>query len=265
MAITSMDSLVNAIASYKPIPFLYASLSNMAAGVLASLYTASRQPPQGSTPSSPVTLTSSDPGCISIPGGSGTVYLAGLSYGGTVAGSLILVDRLAHMGGLSGTVTTSQTVNLSISTAASQNRCSQSGSDVLWGLEWYTDTGSTAVTATVSYTNQNDVSGRTTTVSLAATRRAGMFLPIIPAAGDTIKSVQSVTLSASTGTAGNFGVTAVRIIRTFPIPLANVGFNADFADTGLAKIESTSFLTFLFLNSTTSTGVITGDIILVVG
>jgi len=105
-------------------------------------------------------------------------------------------DRLAHMGGLNGTLTTAQTVGVDVSVSALDSRRGDSSySDVQWWLEWYTATGSTAVTATVSYTNAAGVSGKTTTVYIAASLAASRMLPIIGSGGEFIKSIQSVTLS----------------------------------------------------------------------
>jgi hypothetical protein len=128
-----------------------------------------------------------------------------------------------HMGGLSGTVTTAQTVNLDLNAnLATDNLDERKGdanfSDVQWWLEWYTDTGSTAVTATVGVTYNDGTSGNLSAISLAATRRASLMVPLNPLVHpcgggrqDSFKATWTgVTLSATTGTAGSFGVTATR-------------------------------------------------------
>lgn len=128
----------------------------------------------------------------------------------------MLVDRLSHQGGLDGTVTTAQTTNLP--TAALTRYTS--GAGVMPMLEVYTAVGTTATTATVSYTNEAGVSGQTSDTMLwggvLANRigSAANFIPLAP--GDSgCRAVASVTLGGSTLTAGNFGVTLVRPLAVF--------------------------------------------------
>jgi hypothetical protein len=81
-------------------------------------------------------------------------------------------------------------------------------------VEIYTVIGTTARTITASYTNQAGTSGRTTiAANIGATgfreETRAIFLPL--ASGDTgVQAVASVTLSGTTGTAGNFGVTVLQ-------------------------------------------------------
>lgn len=126
---------------------------------------------------------------------------------GTNANACVIADRLSHQGGLSGIVTTAQTTNLP--TAALTRYTS--GEGVMIALEIYTQIGTTATTVTASYTNTTPTSGRTTKPvafggSLNREARRVFVLPLQD--GDTgVTSVESVTVLATTGTAGNFGVT----------------------------------------------------------
>ena len=173
-----------------------------------------------------------------------------------------------HMGGLSGTVATAQTVGIDLSAnLGTSNLDARKGdanySDVQWWLEWYTATGSTAVTATVNVTYNDASSGNLSAVSLAATRPASFMAPLnsyIPAAqsGLYIKAVNSVTLSATTGTAGSFGVTATKPRMTMPLPLANKTEVFDWAALGLPEILNSSCLFGLVLTSQTNTGSLRG-------
>jgi hypothetical protein len=102
-------------------------------------------------------------------------------------------------------------------------------------------------------------SGNLTGLSLAATRRASFMAPLnslIPAAaaGKIIRDVDTVTLSATTGAAGNFGVTATRPRVTAPLPLANKGEIYDWAALGLPEIYNSSCLFPIVMAVTTSTG-----------
>lgn len=177
-------------------------------------------------------------------------------------------DRLMHMGGLVGNVATAQTANLDVSAnLATSDLDARKGdanySDIQWWLEWYTDTGSTAVTATVNVTYNDGSSGNLTGIALAATRRASLMIPLngsIPAAdsGKYIRDVNTVTLSATTGTAGSFGVTATRPRLTMPLNVANKMEVFDWAQLGLPEIFNSSCLFPIQLASTTTTGTVRG-------
>lgn len=140
-------------------------------------------------------------------GGSGRLILSSVDFN-TIGNQYIWIcDRLSHQGGLSGTVTTAQTTNLA--TAALTRYTS--GVGVFAALEIYSQVGTTGTTVTASYTNQAGTAGQ---VSLATVfggtgfREAGRMIILPLVAGDTgVKSVESVTVLASTTTAGNFGVT----------------------------------------------------------
>ncbi len=258
MAITTMDQLVSAMASAQYVDTEEASIAVKAAGDFASLWTAGGRPGAGAAPGSAggIANTSSTTGAIPFtnPGGSNTMYLGRLEISGATPGSVILYDRLVSTSTLSGTVTTAQTVN---STALTRYT---NGTGVGCWLEWYTATGSTATTATISYTNQSGTSGRSGTASIKASPDAGYMFPVSLASGDTgVQSVQSVTLAATTGTAGNFGITLAYRICTVPIAVANIGQLFDYAQVGLPVIQSNACLAYKVLASTTSTGqIITG-------
>lgn len=122
----------------------------------------------------------------------------------------VVCDRLSHQGGLSATTTGVQTTNLP--TAALTRYTS--GEGVFICLDIYTAIGTTATTITAVYTNQAGTGSRTTKdVVFGGGGYNGLlsriFLPLQD--GDTgARSVESVTLAATTGTAGNFGVTLVK-------------------------------------------------------
>lgn len=122
-------------------------------------------------------------------------------------GAYLLVDRLSHQGGLSGTTTTAQTTNLP---TAALTRYTD-GVGVMAALTIYTDVGTTAVSPTISYTNQAGTSGQTSgSFQFGGTGwdDAGRTFIVPLAVGDTgVRAVASVTLGVSTGTAGAFGVT----------------------------------------------------------
>jgi hypothetical protein len=177
-------------------------------------------------------------------------------------------DRLMHMGGLNGTSTTAQTVGIDLSTNLDNSNLAErigdtDYSDVNWWLEWYTATGATASTATINVTYNDGTTGSLTAVVLAATRPASHMISLntlVPSAasGKFIRAVNSVTLSASTGTAGNFGVTATRIRADLSVIVANLKASANWADLGLPEIKNSSGLFPIVLTPTTSSGTVRG-------
>lgn len=277
MTINTVDQLVDAMANNASrIIIDKSSIANAAAGQFHSLWRATGQPGQGAIPTTPASCDNTLLGALQFAQQTSpmTSYLGVLEGLCSNAGSTLEIhDRLCHMGGLVGNVATAQTVNLDLEALlASDNLDARKGdtnfSDVQWWLEWYTDTGSTAVTATVNVTYNDDTSGNLTGVSLAATRRASFMLPLnnlIPAAasGNYIKRVNSVTLSLSTGTAGNFGVTATRYRAALYKPLANVRWTADWAGLGLPEVPNESCLFAVQIAGATSTGIVrtTGKVI----
>lgn len=271
MTISTRDQLIDALGNNSS-RFIIdkASISSQAAGTLVSMWRATGQPGQGAIPAAAAVCDNTLTGAL----GFAQQVAPATSYGAWAnamctnsAMTLEIHDRLMHMGGLNGTLTTAQTVNLDVNAnLASGNLDKRKGdsnfSDVQWWLEWYTATGSTAVTATVSVTYNDGTSG-TLSASLAATRPASFMLPLnglIPAAaaGKYIRDVDSVQLSATTGTAGSFGVTATRPRMTMPLLLANKMEVFDWAALGLPEVANSSCLFLVVLTSTASTGTVRG-------
>lgn len=163
--------------------------------------------PVGVAPTTAVVPTRTTAGALDIQNAATTLGVCGARVGAMYPGTYVLCDRLSHQGGLSGTTTGAQTTNLPTSALTRYT----SGEGVMCMLTIYTQVGATATTATVSYTNQAGTSGRTSPlVAFGGTAnresRRGVLIPT--AVGDTgFQAVASVTLAATTATAGNFGVT----------------------------------------------------------
>ncbi len=268
MTITTRDQLINAMGNNSTrIIVDKASLSNSAAGQFFSLWRATGQPGQGAIPTAAAVCNNALAGAMNFsqqtaPATSCLTILEGANANS--AQTHEIHDRLVAMGGLSGTVTTAQTVGIDLSTLLSTDNLSarigsDDYSDVLWWLEVYTDMGSTGVNATVAVTYNDASTGNLTAFALGATPRSGRMYPLnglIPAAdsGKSIRAVNSVTLSATTGGAGNFGVTATRYRAANFMPIANARFTSDWAALGLPEIFNSSCLMNVILSSQTTTG-----------
>lgn len=234
----------------------------MSSGQLSTRWRGTGDPPLGEIPTSAVGCDSNTLGSWKLPPipPGNSMYIAEINVAQSVLGQFILFDRLSHMGGLVGNITTSQTVNLDVSTAISQGRVVANCPAVLWALETYSNLGATATTATVTYTNGEGIPGRTTTVTIPSTMRIGSVWPILPNDDDKcIGSIQSIQLAASTGGAGNFGITARVRIAEVPIDSTGKNFIADYAALALPKLVGTECLEICTVCGTTSQGILIGN------
>lgn len=183
---------------------------------LMALFRGKRPGNLATVPTASVALnnTNTDVAVVPLPNASGKLRIYGYktapyqsanNLSGNQSANLF-VDMLNFSGGMSGTVTTEQTTNLP--TAALTRYTT--GEGVMAGLIIWLTVGTTSVNVTASYTNSDNVSGRTTTsVQFGGTnyREAGSVILLPLQSGDKgIRSIQSVTLSGSTTTAGDFGV-----------------------------------------------------------
>lgn len=263
MAITTLDGIIAALGnSAQQLVINKASITSQVAGGFTSLWRATGTPAQAAIPAAAATCDRTLLGAFGFtnPSAGLSSYIARLMMlSSNSATDVQIHDRLAHMGGLNGTLTTAQTVGVDVSVSALDSRRGDSSySDVQWWLEWYTATGSTAVTATVSYTNAAGVSGKTTTISIAASLAASRMLPIIGSGGEFIKSIQSVTLSATTAAAGSFGVTATRALCGLSLGLANSSVIGDWSLLGFPKVPDNSCLMMVIIPGTTTSGTLYG-------
>ncbi|HEY4760038.1 MAG TPA: hypothetical protein VIH42_05600 [Thermoguttaceae bacterium] len=270
MALDTRDKLIAALATGLLVPIYKSSIATQAAGYISSLWRATGSPlwAQGAIPGAAATPTDATTGGILLPSfGSNKGYVLRFAPILATIGTCMLCDRLAHMGGLSGTVTTAQTVNASLATAFSNGRCQEGGQDVQWFVEIYTNIGTTAANLTVTYTDQADTSGKTVVLTgfsgASPLNQVGRCVPIVPGDGLGIKSIQTVQLSVSTGTAGSFGITAVKQLTSVGQMLANIlAPSVDAISIGLPEIKETSCLAMQIQCSTTSTGIVYGEICL---
>lgn len=277
MTITTRDQLIDSMANNSSrIVIDKASIASQTSASFSSLWRATGQPGQGAIPTSVAVCNDTLLGGIGFTQQTSpaTSYIGILqSLSSNASQTMEIHDRLVHMGGLSGTVATAQTVGIDLDALlATDDLDARKGdanySDVQWWLEWYSATGSSVVSATVNVTYNDGTTGNLTAFNLSATRPASHLIGLnnyIPAsaAGKFIRGVVSVTLSATTGTAGNFGVTATRYRAANFMPIANARFTSDWAACGLPEVVNNSCLMVIMMVSTTSTGTLraTGKII----
>lgn len=209
----------------------------------------------GAVPTSSAIPTNATAGSLfqTDPGGGRQKFLTAMAaMSNTTAGTLLMYDRLVHMGGLDATVTTAQTTNLPTTTLT--RNTSGEGNFIL--LEIYTQIGVTGTTATVSYKNGAGTTKTSQAVVLggSGSREAqrGIIVPL--ADGDTsVKTIENLDLVATTGTAGNIGISICKPIASIPVSIG-AGAQIDFI-SGLPitpEIETGACLTFLWMPASTT-------------
>lgn len=271
MTIATRDGIVAGLSSGSDrVMWDKASTTGQVVGQYCSLWRTSGIPATGAIPSSAAYCVNGLLGSQGFTNQTSPVtsYLAYhtmlASTGNT---NLELHDRLAHMGGLSATVLTAQTVGIDLTTinAGSAVPAARLGasdfSDVQWWLEWYNSTGATASNATVAVTYSDNSTGNVVIAIGGTAITSQQCRPIMSAnsSGLSIKSIQSVTLSASTGTAGSFGVTVTKQRASMSNPISNKIEIFDWAQLGLPNIANDACIFAMLLSTSTSTGTIKGQ------
>jgi hypothetical protein len=248
--ITDQSSYIEAKSSKLTKAIHKASIANQLAGGMSSLYRSTGPiPSQPPIPAAAVVCTNTTAGALDMPAAVAQRYIDAIALNCTTASTHHLVDRVIHNGGLNGTLTTAQAVNTpALPVRAPAVACE-------WYLEWYADTGATVANATVAVT-YTDATTANLVVALAATMRAARMLPIIPGLGKVIATIQTVTLSASTATAGNFGLTCLkRLVSGLTVIAASVG---DRRESLIQSIDSNACLALIVDCTTTATGDVRG-------
>jgi hypothetical protein len=247
MALTTLAQLADALETAHHRRIEYGYTSGGTANTLNGGWTISKNPPYpAAVPTVPPTTPGaacdrSTNGAIAVPGATPAagkkLYLVRITGSQATSRARVpwIIDRLVHVSGLSGIVTTAQAVN----SAALPARAT-GGKNVEAALEWYVGTGATATTATVIYVDDSGTT-RTVTMPVPASSGAGQmelipFPPQVQTRG--IRSITSVQLAASTLTAGNFGVVLFRRIAAFQYPVGAPGETPqDWPQIGLRQVD----------------------------
>lgn len=260
MAITSWDG---AIAGMQyPRDFYKAVTATLVAGRPASLWPLAGNPGAGGydTTLNGVALTAPVNGQIPfVDPSSGNAYLSSMVAQATIAGTVLLCDRLWHNGGYTITSTSAQNSTTPSWPGRSADGTSN-GEGVLLGVEISAATGAGTPTITCGYTNSAGTAGRTATniIATLATSAIGAFYPIGLQAGDLgVRSVQSLTLSA-TWTSGTMNLVAYRVLARIPITAAQVPGSVDPLSGGFPRMFNGSVPFLLFLPSTTTASNVSG-------
>lgn len=262
MAITTMDQIAAGLAAAPVIDLFAPSAANVAAGFVnlqRAVVTSTGQMAVPAAASVGGTLHSAgQAGFRNLPDpvGGASRYLAQSALTFQTACSLWFYDRVWSCSGFSGIVATAQAVtSFPVLTRPDAN-----GTGLEIWIECYTATGATAANITVQYTNSDSVAGRSTVSTAHITSMPANRMYRVPLqAGDTgVKSIQSVTLSGTTGTAGSFGVTLMRKIAVTGSAVTNIPVMNDFAALGLPLVQNGTAMNVIHQGTTTSSGIILG-------
>lgn len=262
MAILNMNELLASLSTARRQNIYKASSTSEGVGTFQSLVRATGYPIAGPVPTAGTGQipTRNDTYTLEFtnPTEGRKQYLARVNLSCSTSGSLIIYDRLWVNSGLVGNIITSQAVN---SLALTR---SVDGIGVEIFLEVYTAMGATGSTFTVTYTDGDNISRTGTYIQPANALTVGQMCPFI-LTGRGVKSIQSVILSISTGTAGNFGLTLLRRIVDIPFNTPNIPVNLDSFALGLPELPDNSALCMMANCTTTNTGNLIGTIDLIEG
>jgi hypothetical protein len=257
MALADFDAYVAALALNRAADFQSNSVATTS-GRISALWRFTV--PAAAVPTTSVALDQTSDNSIGpIPDStSGKLQIIGarLNTSGLAGATLVAIDLLNVSGGLNGTITTEQTTNLP--TAALTRHTT--GEGVFIGLVVYTTIGTTATTVTVRYTNQAGVASQVSTATSFGGngfREPGKLIRIPLAAGDTgVRSVEGVTLTATTSTAGNFGVCLFKPLMQFSLDSTTGTLPIDAVSSGgmigsMAEFDDDACLTFMVITPVT--------------
>jgi hypothetical protein len=123
--------------------------------------------------------------------------------------------------------------------------------------EIYTQIGVTSTTLTMTYTDDAGNASQTTTINIGATgfREAQRMQRIPLASGDKgIQAIEKVKLTATTGTAGNFGIIIARPIVYIPLSATGMLGMRDYTTgmPGIPTVDSDACLAMMFIPTSTT-------------
>lgn len=250
-----------AVATYTPyVDAGSATTASATANVWLDYFQINHYPHTGSGPGTTArqcTLATAGAIQFTNPGGGRKKYITGIQIipHNNFNGLICLVDRLLDVSGLSGTSIVAQTVG---GTIPRYNTDALSRGNVIMPLVWDAAIGASATTVSASYTKEDGTtSGRTTKLAVfgGAGNQERLRATMLPLAdGDLgVRAVASVTLTATTGTAGNFGCAVVH-------PLLEVAIQSGSAVTlncltqlgYMPEVKTDACLTFMVLPTGTT-------------
>lgn len=269
MAIDTRDKLLAALpGQWKN--FIKVSATSEGAGTWHSLWKVAGRPAAGSNPplfsaGSGYSPTRTTTGAVEITNAtSGTLHALKAALAGATLGTLIFYDRLWACSGLVTNILTAQ--NITTPGSLPSGRDPNNGADVEPWLEVYTAPGATGGNWDLTGT---DAAGNTSRnwryVHPANAETVGQMMPLLiggttPASQFGCRQATSFICSASSGTAGDVGITLLRRLFEVPFLVANVATLLDAVALGMPQIFDDACVAAMVLCTATNTGHISGSI-----
>lgn len=269
MAITTIDGVLAGMR--QPEHFFKNGTAADAVGIPTSYFYAPGRPGAATAPSSGLaggSLTSVSGQIPFTNPVSGSTYIGRFAASSSIAGTLLLCDRLWHNSGINVTTTTAQNIS-SVAFAPRDSNGTTNGENVFIAIEVSTATtnGAAITNTTMLYTNSLGSTGKTATIgavapaSFPATAVVGTFIPFALAAGDTgVRAVGSITLGTSYG-GGSIHLVAYRELARLELTAANVGNAIDALTSGFVRLYDNTVPFLVWIPSATTAPQIQGQII----
>lgn len=190
----------------------------------------------------------SSAGAKRFPGGGGTdpVYLATLSGSGSAGIAVGVYDLLWGVGPIPTRV--AQTLTFSGQATAWEDRVYGDFKSVQMFCVSANSNGAYATTVTVSYTNEDNVSGRTATIAetLNGSTTAKTFACRLQSGDSGVRKVDSVTVAATLSSSGIVDIILARLVGYYQIlPLGMTEPPVEVSRACLTKIHPDSCLAFI--------------------
>lgn len=256
MAITTRDQLIAAVAASPRQRFLKTGGAATLAGVYQSLWRVGGNPgaaAAGPANGSSAALTRTSTGALPLQAPSNTSYLAAFDAQGSVAGTLLLCDRIAEFG-VNAAVNTSQAMG-SVTLPARATGLT----DIEAWIEVETALGATQTgNITVTYLDQAGGAGTAAAITqFAASSPIGRAQPIVLAAGDTgVTDIETVQLT--TASTGKFNIVMRRVLCPLTIVAVADGKNLGYPETDLETIGDNACLELIWLPQGTTAPTVMG-------
>ena len=271
MAITTYDGLIAGLGAGQSFLISKASIANQGAGGYTSLWRATGIPAQPAIPTATVSTVVNSVGggainnTMTVATGL-TAYMGRLGICGSLSHMFFVCDRIVHNGGLVANTTALTTLN-TYDLPTDRDLDLTNYSDIHYFYEIYTDIGVTGTTVTFGYDSPTS-SAQTVVVAIGGAsplNRAGRMFEILPNTGHPIVRLKTARLTATTGTAGSWGIVGVQELGAGPMGQINIGVMYDFAQVGLRKVSSGAYMMAYIISSTTSSGTPNGMIKIITG
>lgn len=258
MAITTINDIVSGLASRQTIRFWKPIAAPKAVGAFQSSWLTAGNPAAGATPpaynaGAGYTCDRTTTGALTYANAAVQNWLARAFASLSLAGTLIIADRLwscSGMGFAAATYTVTTPGNLPARIVDGGVGCE------LW-VEQFAGAGAATGTLTVNYKDEGGNAGAGVITALVSSPSTGQMQPVPMAAGDLGVSQLVSCVNNNSWVSGTWGMTILKRLAEFDIPISGVGRVFDWAGLALPQIPSDACLmAFIMASSTTAPNLI---------